>query len=141
MRIENKDVADHGAVIGVRELALSAAAASALRAAVRIGIAEELGESPITTYELARALDVNGEVLGRLLRALAQHGVFAETSAGHVHTPLSRLLREDDPNSLKFYVLWVTEPWTWELWPHLEEAVRKGYGGFEEAYGDRKSVV
>jgi C-methyltransferase len=135
MTVQEKDIADHDAVIGVRELALSAAGASALRAAVRIGIAEELGDEPTPTADLARALKVNAEVLGRLLRALAQVGVFAETPRGHVHTPTSRLLREDDPNSLKFYVLWVTEPWTWELWPNLDEAVRKGHGGFEDAHG------
>lgn len=135
MTVQEKDIVDHDAVVGVRELALSAAAASALRAAVRIGIAEKLGDEPRTTAELAQALGVDAEVLGRLLRALAQHGVFAETSVGHVHTPTSRLLKEDDPNSLKFYVLWVTEPWTWELWPHLDEAVRRGRGGFEETHG------
>lgn len=135
MAIQEKDIADHDAVIGVRELALGAAGASALRAAVRIGIAEELGDQPTTTEELARALKVNAEILGRLLRALAQFGVFAATPEGHIHTPTSRLLREDDPNSLKFYVLWVTEPWTWELWPHLDEAVRRGKGGFEDKHG------
>ena len=129
MTVQERDIADHDAVIGVRELALGAAGASALRAAVRIGIADELGDQPMTTEELARALKVNAEILGRLLRALAQNGVFSETWEGHVHTPTSRLLREGSPNSLKFYVLWVTEPWTWELWPHLDEAVRRGHGG------------
>ncbi|GAB2769502.1 methyltransferase [Streptomyces daliensis] len=135
MTIQEKDITDHGAIIGVRELALSAAGAAALRAAVRIGVAEELGDQPRTPGELAAAIGVDTEMLGRLLRALAQHGVFAETAGGYAHTATSRLLKENDPNSLKFYVLWVTEPWTWELWPHLEEAVRNGRGGFEEKYG------
>lgn len=135
MTIQEQDIPNHDAVIGVRELALSAAGASALRAAVRIGIAEALGDQPIRTADLAEALKVNAEVLGRLFRALAQFGVFAETPAGHVHTDTSRLLREDDPNSLKYYVLWVTEPWTWELWPNLDEAVRNGTGKFEENHG------
>ncbi|HEY8984332.1 MAG TPA: methyltransferase [Streptomyces sp.] len=135
MTIQEKDITDHGAIIGVRELALSAAGAAALRAAVRIGVAEKLGDRPRTPEELATALKVDAEMLGRLLRALAQHGVFTETPGGYAHTATSKLLRENDPNSLKYYVLWVTEPWTWELWPHLEEAVRNGRGGFEEKYG------
>ncbi|WP_416971105.1 methyltransferase [Streptomyces sp. 4F14] len=135
MTIQEKDITDHGAIIGVRELALSAAGAAALRAAVRIGVAEKLGDQPRTPAELAAALGVDTEMLGRLLRALAQHGVFTQTGDGYAHTATSRLLRENDPNSLKYYVLWVTEPWTWELWPHLEEAVRNGRGGFEEKYG------
>jgi C-methyltransferase len=92
MKVQEKDIANHDAVVGVRELALSTAAASALRAVVRIGIAEELGDRPRPTAELARALGANAEVLGRLLRALALHGLFAETGAGHVHTPTSQLL-------------------------------------------------
>ncbi|QNP74681.1 methyltransferase [Streptomyces roseirectus] len=135
MTIQEKDITDHGAVIGVRELALSAAGAAALRAAVRIGVAEALGDRPRTPAELAAAIGADTEMLGRLLRALAQHGVFTQTEEGYAHTATSRLLREDDPNSLKYYTLWVTEPWTWELWPHLEDAVRNGRGGFEEKYG------
>ncbi|WP_242904531.1 methyltransferase [Actinomadura terrae] len=135
MTIQEKDIADHGAVIGVRELALNAAGAAALRAAVRIGVAEVLEDDPRSPADLAKALNVNAEMLARLLRALTQHGVFVETAQGYAHTSTSRLLRENDPNSLKHYVLWVTEPWTWELWPHLEEAVRNGRGGFEEKYG------
>jgi C-methyltransferase len=135
MTVQEIDIANHDAVIGVRELALGAAGAAALRAAVRIGIADELGDRPMTTEELARALNANPETLGRLLRALAQYGFFAETPEGHVHTLTSRLLRADSPNSLKFYVLWVTEPWTWELWPHLDEAVRDGRGGFQDRHG------
>jgi len=135
MTVQETDIANHEAVIAVRELALAAAGAAALRSAVRIGIADELGDQPMATQALAQALKVNAGTLARLLRALAQHGIFAESSAGHVHTATSRLLREDHPNSLKFYVLWVTEPWTWELWPQLDEAVRRGQGGFEERYG------
>ena len=135
MTIQETDIANHEAVIGVRELALASAGAEALRAAVRIGLAEALGDEPATTSELADKLGVNPEALGRLLRALAQHGVFEPTPQGHVHTPTSRLLAGDDPNSLKHYVLWVTEPWTWEVWPHLDEAVRTGRGGFEDRHG------
>ncbi|QEU89977.1 methyltransferase [Streptomyces kanamyceticus] len=119
----------------LRELSLASAGTAALRAAVRVGVPDELGEEPATTAQLARSLKVDPDVLERLLRTLRQYGVFTETAAGHVHTPASRLLREDHPESLKFWVLWVTEPWTWELWPRLEKAVRTGKGHFEEEYG------
>ena len=42
------------------------------------------------------------------------------------HTDMSRLLREDDPHSLRYIALWCTEPWTWDVWPRLDEAVRTG---------------
>jgi len=123
------------AVVHLRELALSAAGAAAVRAAARLGIADKLGETPSTADQLAQSLDVNSGVLERLLRTLKYYGVFAEVGNGYVHTAGSRLLREDDPHSLKFWVQWVTEPWTWELWPHLDETVRTGRGAFEDMYG------
>ncbi|MFE0171392.1 methyltransferase [Streptomyces sp. NPDC059002] len=119
----------------LRELSLSSAGAAALRAAVQVGLPDELGDEPATAGDLARALKVDPDILERLLRTLKHYGIFTETEAGHVHTPASRLLRDDHPESLKFWVLWVTEPWTWELWPRLEKAVRTGKGDFEEVYG------
>jgi C-methyltransferase len=124
------------AVTTLREIALAAAAPAALRAAIDVGIAEEIGDSPVPIDQLARALNVNAEVLGRLLLNLEQYGVFTRTADGYAHTATSRLLREDDPRSLKFWVLWVTEPWAWELWPHLANAVRNsGHRLFEDKYG------
>jgi C-methyltransferase len=119
----------------LRELSLAAAASAALRAAILVGVADELGDTPAPVDKLAKALKVDPGVLGRLLLALRQYGVFAENEDGYVHTDTSRLLREDNPQSLKFWVLWVTEPWTWELWPYLEQSVRTGREVFEEKYG------
>ena len=47
---------------------------------------------------------------------------------------MSRLLREDDPHSLRYIALWCTEPWTWNVWPKLDEAVRSGRNVFEDMY-------
>ncbi|MGW4382175.1 methyltransferase [Kitasatospora sp. NPDC004531] len=120
----------------LRELALAAAAPASLRAAIRIGLADALGEQPVPVADLAARLGVNAEVLGRLLGNLRCYGVFDEVAGGVVHTDTSRLLREDHPQRLKNWVLWVTEPWTWQLWPDLEEAVRDGRGHFEERFGE-----
>ncbi len=48
---------------------------------------------------------------------------------------MSRLLREDDPHSLRYIALWCTEPWTWQAWPRLDDAVRSGGSVFHELYG------
>ena len=123
-------------VIQLRELGLAAAGAAAVRAAARLGLADALGEEPAGAAELARAVNADPDTLQRLLRALACYGVFAEQPDGrYVHTGASRLLREDTPRSLKDMVLWGTEPWTWELWGHLDEAVRTGKAVFPELHG------
>ncbi|MFD3544563.1 methyltransferase [Streptomyces sp. NPDC058655] len=120
----------------LRELVFGAACAAAVRAAARLGVADALGETPATAAGLAAALDCEPQPLERLLRALTCYGVFAETEDGRfVHTEMSRLLREDDPHSLRYISLWCTEPWTWQVWPRLDDAVRSGGSVFPDLYG------
>ncbi|MFE0379346.1 methyltransferase [Streptomyces inhibens] len=129
---------DQGAspLTALRDLSLASAASAALRAAIRIGVADALDDAPVPVAELAASLQVDAAVLLRLLRNLQCYGVFDDTADGVVHTAASRLLREDHPQRLKYWVQWVTEQWVWELWPDLEAAVRTGRGRFEDRYGE-----
>ncbi|MFE9440072.1 methyltransferase [Streptomyces sp. NPDC006602] len=120
----------------MRELVFGAACAAALRAAARLGVADALGDDPMTVEDLAAAVKAEPRPLRRLLRALSCYGVFAERPDGtFTHTDMSRLLREDDPHSLRDISLWCTEPWTWDVWPRLDEAVRTGRNVVEDLYG------
>ncbi|WP_225822650.1 methyltransferase [Streptomyces naphthomycinicus] len=120
----------------LRELVFGAACAAAVRAAARLGVADALGDAPMTAESLASALRTEPKPLRRLLRALSCYGVFAERPDGtFAHTEMSRLLREDDPNSLRAIAMWCTEPWTWDAWPLLDEAVRTGRNVVEDLYG------
>ncbi|WP_371658339.1 methyltransferase [Streptomyces sp. NBC_00280] len=119
----------------LRELVFGAACAAAVRAAARLGVADALDDTPTTVDDLAAAVKTQPHTLRRLLRALSCQGVFAERPDGtFVHTEMSRLLREDDPHSLRYIALWCTEPWTWNVWPQLDEAVRSGRNVFEDMY-------
>jgi C-methyltransferase len=120
----------------LRELVFGAACAAALRAAARLGVADALGDGPMAVADLAAAVKTEPGPLRRLLRALSCYGVFAEREDGTIaHTDMSRLLREDDPHSLRYITLWCTEPWTWDAWPRLDEAVRTGRNVVENLYG------
>lgn len=120
----------------LRELAFGAACAAAVRAAARLGVADALGDTPATADDLAAAVHAEPQPLRRLLRALSHYGIFAEADDGRfVHTDMSRLLREDAPDSLRYISLWCTEPWTWEAWPLLDDAVRSGRSVFPELHG------
>jgi C-methyltransferase len=124
------------AVTAVRRLALAAGYAGALRAAVQLGLADAIDAQPRTAAQLAAAVNADPDALARLLRALAGHGVFTVDDDGrYSHTDASRLLRADHPRSLRYVVLWATEPWTWMVWPRLAEAVRTGKGVFAEVAG------
>ncbi|MDW4906439.1 methyltransferase [Streptomyces sp. ADMS] len=119
----------------LRELVFGAACAAAVRAAARLGVADALDDTPRTVEDLAAAVKTQPQTLRRLLRALTCQDVFAERPDGtFVHTDMSRLLREDDPHSLRYIALWCTEPWTWNVWPKLDEAVRSGRNVFEDMY-------
>ncbi|GAA0629257.1 methyltransferase [Streptomyces thermocarboxydovorans] len=119
----------------LRELVFGAACAAAVRAAVRLGVADALDDTPMTVDELAAAVKSQPHTLRRLMRALTCQGVFTERPDGtFAHTEMSRLLREDDPHSLRYIALWCTEPWTWNVWPLLDEAVRSGRNVFEDVY-------
>jgi C-methyltransferase len=123
-------------ITALRELSLASAASASLRAVIRVGVADALGDSPVPVGELANTLGVNAAILVRVLRNLRCYGLFGETDAGIVHTAASKLLREDHPERLKNWVLWVTEPWVWQLWPDLEQALRTGRGHFDERFGE-----
>ncbi|WP_250399654.1 methyltransferase [Streptomyces cellostaticus] len=120
----------------LRELVFGAACAAAVRAAARLGVADALDDTPMTAEDLAVAVKTEPKPLRRLLRALSCYDVFTERPDGtFAHTGMSRLLREDDPNSLRAIALWCTEPWTWDAWPRLDEAVRTGDNVVEGLYG------
>ncbi|MEU9288106.1 methyltransferase [Streptomyces sp. NPDC048275] len=119
----------------LRELVFGAACAAAVRAAARLGVADALEDTPMSVDDLAAAVKTQPRTLRRLLRALSCQGVFTERPDGtFAHTEMSRLLREDDPHSLRYIALWCTEPWTWNVWPKLDEAVRSGRNVFEDVY-------
>ncbi|MCX5144796.1 MULTISPECIES: methyltransferase [unclassified Streptomyces] len=120
----------------LREIVFGAARSAAVRAAARLGVADALGDQPATAAELAAVVKTEPVPLQRLLRALSCYGIFTEHADGtFAHTDMSRLLREDDPNSLRAISLWCTEPWTWEVWPRLDDAVRTGGNVFEDVFG------
>ncbi|WP_030396308.1 methyltransferase [Kitasatospora purpeofusca] len=124
------------AAMRLRELVFGAACAAAVRAAARLGVADALGDTPTPVTDLAAELGTEPRQLRRLMRALTCYGIFEELDGDRfTHTDMSRLLREDAPNSLRYISLWCTEPWTWEAWPKLDEAVRSGRNVFPELFG------
>jgi hypothetical protein len=120
----------------LRELAFGAVTAAAVRAALRLGVPDALGENPETPETLATRIDADPRSLRRLLRALAAHDIFVEQPDGKfAHSDVSRLLRADTPRSMRYVTLWATEPWTWQVWPMLDEAVRRGRSVFADVHG------
>jgi hypothetical protein len=75
--------------------------ARCLHVLAELGVADALDTTPATAAELAAATGANADALERMLRLTAAHGVFAASGERYAHTPASRLLRSDHPESLR----------------------------------------
>ena len=53
--------------------------------------------------DLAAFCSVQADALDRVVRLLAAHGVFEKQDGGYRHTPSSRLLRTDNPRSMRVF--------------------------------------
>ena len=92
-----------------------------------LGVADALGDEPQPAATLARAAAAHPQALERVLRLLASRGVFAVDAAGAVsHTPASRLLRGDHPQSLGPFVRMMGLPFIRGSSEHFAHAVRTG---------------
>src|SRR3954469_25471432 len=65
------------------------------------GIADALYETPLSAKALAAATGTDADALNRAMRLLSAHGIFERQEGGYCHTPTSRLLRSDHPQSMR----------------------------------------
>jgi Dimerisation domain len=104
--------------------------------AATLGIADQLTEGPKRINELASTAAVDPMALYRVLRALASHGIFAETGdCSFELTPQAELLREDVPGSLRAWAMLQGEESRWKPWGALLECVRTGDTAFHRVFG------
>jgi O-methyltransferase domain len=99
-----------------------------------LGIADALGDAPRTPAELAAATETNAGALGRVLRLLSSYGIFEARDGGYSHTPASRFLRADHPQSLRGYVLMCNLAMCWRSFEALSYSLRTGQPALEEAF-------
>src|SRR5262249_7999297 len=80
---------------------------------------------------LATATGTNSGALNRTLRLLAAHGVFEKRGDMYAHSPASRLLRSDHPQSMRAFVAMQGIPALWHIWEHLDHSIKTGRSGTE----------
>src|SRR5262245_39846409 len=104
--------------------------------AATLGIADQLKEGPKRLDELASTAAVDPTALYRVLRALASHGIFAETGDCHFAlTPQAELLREDVPGSLRAWAMMLGGESFWKPWGELLTCVQTGETAFKRVFG------
>jgi hypothetical protein len=105
-------------------------------AMAELGIADMIEpEGSSKVADLAAACKIQLEPLVRILRALTTIRVFQYTEDGLVrHSSLSRLLRSDDPDSLRHAARALTAPGQWRAWEAFD-VVFQGKLPQEDAWG------
>lgn len=132
-----KDGTSHRTLI---EMAQGYFRGKALCAAVRLGIADALGDGERDLQELAAVTGADRDALHRLLRALAGMGVLREVAPElFALAPLGLPLRRDDPHSVWASIVFWADLLA-DSWTYLDEYVRAGGKEGAQAAMDRKGV-
>ncbi|HUL80881.1 MAG TPA: methyltransferase [Gammaproteobacteria bacterium] len=65
------------------------------------GVADHLGDEPEAAEVLAERAGLDAGMLKRVLHFIVDYGVFEETAGRFRHSPVSRMMRSDHPQSLR----------------------------------------
>ena len=111
----------------VADLSRAHIAARCLHVIAECGAADAVGDAGATPAEIAAHTGFDADALDRMLRLLAAHGIFVRTADGHyAHSAASRLLKTDEPGSLRSYVRMGGMPAFWDRFTELDRTAREG---------------
>ncbi|MBV8827712.1 MAG: hypothetical protein JO108_00635 [Acidobacteriaceae bacterium] len=108
----------------------------ALYAAAALSVADLLEGNACTTSDLAAQLAVNEDALYRLMRFLASHGVFEETSPRtFANTDLSCFLRSGVPGSVRSFLIFRGSEVVYAPFGEIIHSIQTGQPAREKLYG------
>ena len=110
----------------VQSLAVAYWGSRCLHIVAELGVADVLGDEPQSAEALARALGVNAQALHRVLRSLANHGIFTHDGERFAHNAASRTLRTNEPGSMRSLARMMGLKMHWNAYRELDVAVRTG---------------
>ncbi len=116
----------------ILELCMSYAVPRCLHVITEIGVADALGDSPRTAAELAASTGADAGALARALQLVSAYGIFEARSEGYVHTPASRLLRADHPQSMRSFARWIGDSILWKSFELVGHSIRTGESAAEQ---------
>jgi len=120
----------------IKAIASGYAIPRCLHVVADLGVADHLDETPRSAADLARAVGADADALERVMRLLAAHGVFEMRGETFVHSPASRLLRTDNPQSMRALARMFGLPVNWNSYGALEHTVRTGRPAVEKVLPD-----
>ena len=118
------------------DLLLGAKIAISLRATAESYIADKLAQGPMPVEKMASETGLAAEPLRRVLRALAQYGVFKERPDGQFeNTDVSQHMRSDAPRSLRETILFLNHNVSLRAWLEFEHTLKDGECRFAQVNG------
>jgi acetylserotonin N-methyltransferase len=104
-------------------------------AAVELGVFDALDAEPLALPALAERLSCSADALERLVDACVGLGLLTKTHGVFANTPVAATyLCAASPRRLTGYLSW-SNGYMWQLWSHLEDAVREGSHRWQQAFG------
>ncbi len=104
-------------------------------AAISLGIFDELTNGPMAVADLARELPADADALHRLLGACELLGLLQRTEAGYANSPAATAyLTSASPSRMTGYASY-TDRVLWQMWDHLDDAIREGTNRWKQTYG------
>jgi hypothetical protein len=110
----------------IQDLGVAYWTSRCLHVVAELGIADLLGEDPQPAETLARSVAVRPQALHRVLRSLANHGIFVHDGERFAHNAASRLLCSDVPGSMRSLTRMMGLKVHWDAYRELEVALRTG---------------
>jgi hypothetical protein len=110
-----------------------------LYAGVKLGVFDIASPEPLSAVEMAKELSVDPALFYRLLRALASISLLKESAGRRFSiTSMGKLLRSDNPQTLRGVALLEEGPEHYAIWKHLTAMIKDGkQDGFIREYGQR----
>ena len=104
-----------------------------LHVIAELGIADALGDTPLSAKALAAETGTHPDALNRALRVLAAHGIFTAEGFDYAHSSASRLLRSDHPQSMRSFVRMQGIRALWHVWEDFDYSIRTGRSAAEKS--------
>ena len=104
--------------------------------AARLGVADHLNDGPKSSTDLATLVNAQPQLLYRVLRTLASHGVFVELEDRCFElNATAELLRSDTPDSMRHLAIVKGVNWQWQPQGALYHQVTTGEIAFDHVHG------
>ena len=110
----------------ILQVAAGAVLSRCLHAVANLGVADALDDTPQSAERLAAATGSHAEALARALRLLAANGVFEYRDGLFAHSPASRLLRVDHPQSMRQLARMFGLNALWPMVGDIEYSIKTG---------------